>query len=48
MGRMESVGIYEHTCKHVFKGVVYLSVCMWGVSSEMNYRDHITSHQLQP
>lgn len=32
----------------VFKGVVHLSVCMWGVSSEMNYRDHITSHQLQP
>lgn len=25
-----------------------MSVCMWGVSSEINYRDHITSHQLQP
>lgn len=35
-----------HVC--VFKDVVHLSICMWGISSEMNYRDHITSHQLQP
>lgn len=42
-------GTYEHTCMHVhvFKGVVYLTVCVWGVSGEINYRDHITSHQLQ-
>lgn len=38
-----------HLCMCMFfKGVVHLSVCMWGVFSEMKYRDHITSHQLQP
>lgn len=47
---MACVGTYQHTCMRVciFKGFVHLSVCMWGVSSIMNYRDHITSYQLQP
>lgn len=31
-----------HMSIHVFKGVVHLSACMWGISSEMNYRDHLS------